>query len=343
MFAARFFHDRLPSSWVSRYLEDRGFTPAVQARWQVGYAPATWGVLTRRLRGLGCSDTLIEQSGLGRRSRRGDLIDTFRDRAMFPVRSANGTLVGFIGRAPEDAASSVPKYLNSPASCLYNKGTLLFGLWEAREALAAGVRPVIVEGPLDAIAVTTAGQGHFVGVAPCGTALTVAHISALSHVADLRNTGVLVAFDADPAGQRAAVRAYDLLTPFTSNVDTVDFQPGEDPAQILAREGHASLAGLLAGRTRPLADMVIDSEVDRWSRWLPYVEGQINALRAAARLIAAMPPSQVARQVARLASRLDLDHALVTKAVTDVLTELSMGEQPESRLCNTSFGLIDQA
>jgi DNA primase catalytic core len=325
VFAARFCRDRLPASWVPRYLEDRGFTSAVQARWQVGYAPATWGALTRRLRGLGCSDTLIEQSGLGRRSGRGDLIDTFRDRAMFPVRSANGTLAGFIGRAPEDAAPGVPKYLNSPASCLYNKGMLLFGLWEAREALAAGARPVIVEGPLDAIAVTTAGQGHFAGVAPCGTAFTVPHISALSRAADLRSAGVLVAFDADPAGQRAAVCAYDLLSPFTSNMDTADFQPGEDPAQILAREGPASLAGMLADHTHPLADMVIDAEVDRWDRWLPYAEGQINALRAAARLIAAMPPNHVARQVTRIASRLNLDYSHVTEAVTDALTEASTG------------------
>ena len=319
VFAARFFRDRLPGSWVPRYLEDRGFSPAVQAHWQAGYAPATWGALTRRLRGLGCSDTLIEQSGLGRRSRHGDLIDTFRDRAMHPVHSANGTLAGFIGRAPEDAAPGVPKYLNSPASCLYNKGMLLFGLWEAREALAAEARPVIVEGPLDAIAVTTAGQGRFAGVAPCGTTLTMPHVSALARAADLRRAGVLVAFDADPAGQRAAVRAYDLLSPFTSNVDTVDFQPGEDPAQVLAREGPAILAATLGRHTRPLADIVIDSEVDRWDRWLPYAEGQINALRAAARFIAAMPPSHVARQVARLASRLNLDYALVTEAITDEL------------------------
>jgi DNA primase len=323
VFAARFFCDRLPGSWVPRYLEDRGFSPPVQARWQVGYAPATWGALTSRLRGLGCSDTLIVQSGLGRRSRRGDLIDTFRDRAMFPVRSANGTLAGFIARAPGNAAPGVPKYLNSPASCLYNKGTLLFGLCKARDALAAGARPVIVEGPLDAIAVTTAGQGRFAGVAPCGTALTVPHISALARVADLRRTVILVAFDADPAGQRAAVRAYDLLSAFTDNVDTVDFQPGQDPAQILAGEGPGSLADTLARHTRPLADMVIDSEVDRWDRWLPYVEGQINALRAAANLIAAMPSGQVGRQVGRLASRLGIDHTLVTEAVIDALTQLS--------------------
>jgi hypothetical protein len=79
---------------------------------------------------------------------------------------------------------------------------------------------------------------------------------------------------------------------------------------------------MLASRTRPLVDLVVDAEVQRWSPWLRHAEGQISALRAAAPLVAALPPSQVARQVGLLASRLSLDHAIVTEAVTDALTEL---------------------
>ncbi len=319
--AVRFFRDRLRDSWVPQYLEARGFSPAIQARWHAGYAPATWDALTRHLRSLGCTDTLIEQAGLARRSSRGNLIDTFRDRAMHPVRSVDGILAGFIGRAPQRAAPGVPKYLNSPGTCLYDKSTLLFGLWEARGALAAGACPVIVEGPLDAIAVTTAGQGRFAGVAPCGTAVTARHVTILGRVTDLRASRVLVAFDADSAGRRAAVRAYHLLCLFTDNVDAVNFQPGQDPARILAAHGPTALSEMLTGHTQPLADMVIDSEVGRWDRWLGHIEGQVNALHAAARLIAAMPPSHVARQVARLASRLSLDQELVTEAVTDELSQ----------------------
>ena len=79
---------------------------------------------------------------------------------------------------------------------------------------------------------------------------------------------------------------------------------------------------MLGSRTQPLADLVIDAEVARWDRWLQYAEGQIHALRAAAPLIAAMPPPDVARQVARLADRLGLDHATVTEAVTDALPDI---------------------
>ncbi len=325
--ADRFFRDRLPGSWVPGYLETRGFDPTAQTCWHAGYAPAEWDALTRHLRSLGWSDALIEETRLARRSRRGNLIDAFRDRAVFPVRSPDGTVAGFIGRAPERAAPAVPKYLNSGRNCLYDKSALLFGLWEAREALNAGARPVVVEGPLDAIAVTTARQRHFAGVAPCGTALTLRHLTALSQVANLPTVGVLVAFDADPAGRRAAVRAYHLLCQFTHKVDSVSFQPGQDPAQILADEGPAALAGMLVTYTRPLADLVIDNEFDRWDNWLRFAEGQINALRATAKLIAAMPPSHVGRQVSRVAIRLGMTYASVTRAVLDAL---SLNGQPET-------------
>jgi len=318
--ALQFFRERMPGTWVPRYLQGRGVSLAVQDRWEAGYAPAGWITLTRQLRGLGWADEVIEQAGLARRSRRGNLFDLFRDRAMFPVRMADGTVAGFIGRASDHAAAGVPKYLNSPRTRLYDKGALLFGLWEAQDSLAAGARPVIVEGPLDAIAITTAGQGRFAGVAPCGVALTRRHLAALARVADLRAAGVLVAFDPDPAGRRAAGRAYYLLVPFTSKLDAVEFPPGQDPAQAFADGGPAALTEILARRTHPLADVVIDGEIQRWEKWLRYAEGQVNALRAAAPLVAAMPPGDVGRQVARLALRLNMTHAIVTEAVTDALT-----------------------
>ena len=319
--ATRFYCDRTPGSWVPRYLEARGFGAAVQARWHAGYAPASWDALTRHLRALGYPDELIERAGLARQSQQGSLIDVFRDRAVLPIRSTTGTVTGFIGRARDTRIAGAPKYLNTPRTCLYDKGRLLFGLCEARAALAAGARPVIVEGPFDAIAVTTAGQERFAGAGTCGTAVTAQHIAALAQVTDLRAVGAVVGFDPDFAGRRAAVRAYHLLRTFTDKLDVLELEDGQDPAGVLANHGPAALAETLASRTRPLADVVIDNEVGRWSRWLCYPEGQVHALHAAARLIAAMPPSHVGRQVARLGGRLGFDHAVVTEAVTDALTE----------------------
>jgi DNA primase len=319
--AAAFFRSQTPDSWVPGYLASRGLSPDVQEHWQAGYAPAAWDALTSHLRAQGHRDAVIEAAGLARRSRHNTLIDTFRDRAMLPIQSADGTIVAFIGRAAGQAAPGTPKYLNSPSTSVYNKSEELFGLWQARGALAGGARPVIAEGPFDAIAITTAGQGRHVGVAPCGTALTRRHVTALAQATNLRAAGVVVAFDPDKAGRRAAVHAYDLLVPFTPKLAAVTFPAGHDPAHVLARSGPAGLAAMLTGKTRPLPDLVINTEVARWSRWLRYPEGQIHALRAAAPLIAAMPADHVARQVARLAAILKLDHATVTEAVTDALTE----------------------
>jgi DNA primase len=320
--AAQFFQERLSGSWVPGYLAARGFDPDVLARWQAGYAPAGWSELVDHLRQLGHSDELIEAAGLGRRSPRGTLVDLFRDRAMLPIRSAGGTVVGFIGRASQDAGAGVPKYLNSPGTALYDKSAVLFGLWEAREALASGARPVIVEGPLDVVAVTGAAGGRYAGVAPCGTALTAQHLAVLDAGVDLGTLGIIVAFDGDEAGRHAAARAYHLLIQFTSEVASVILPPGQDPAQVLGDQGAEALAASISERVRPLADLVVDAELDKWSRWLRYAEGQINALRAAAPLIAAMPVAHVTRQIARVAERLDLSHTIVTSAVTDVLPDV---------------------
>jgi DNA primase len=320
--ALRFFRSRLVNSWVPHHLERRGFGSAIQQQWQAGYAPAEWDALTSYLRALRFPDPLIEAAGLARRSQRGTLIDTFRNRAMLAIRSADGTVAAFIGRAPEEAGPEVPKYVNSPHTCLYRKGDMLFGLWEARQAITSGARPVIVEGPFDAIAVTTACAGHCAGVAPCGTALTAEQVRTLSQAADLSRNGALVAFDSDTAGRRAAIRTYHLLTPYTDKVWAVTLPAGEDAAQVFTEHGPSALAEI-ATHPHPLADRVTDAMVDRWSRWLEYPEGQINALRATAPVIAAMPVPHVARQVARLAHRLGLDYATVTEAVTDALRRSS--------------------
>lgn len=318
--ALRFYRDQLGCSWVPAYLTRRGFAPDVLRHWQVGYAPASGSGLVRHLRSAGYPDSLIEASGLARRARTGTLADTFRDRATMPIRDGHGRIVAFIGRAADHARPAVPKYLNSPSTPLYRKGSVLFGLWEARTALGAGAVPVIAEGPLDAIAIAIAGNGRYAPVALCGTVLTARQAEMLGDACDLRATGVLVAFDADGSGHRAAVRAYHVLGPIRTA--TVVLPQGRDPAQILTEHGPAVLAALLRHRRRPLADLVVDTEIGVWSDRLRFAEGQVGALRAAAAAIAGMPAYDVPRQVARLAEIIGLEHATVTEAVSDALADL---------------------
>ena len=166
--AERFYLTQVHESWVPGYLTTRGSDQTVMTRWHIGYAPGGWTTLLSHLRSLGYEDALVEAAGLSRRSSRGTFIDIFRDRAMLPIRDEQDNLAGFIGRASPGAPPSVPKYLNSPQTAVYAKGNILFGLHQARDHLAAGAQPVLVEGPFDAIAVTIADPAGTPAWPPAG-------------------------------------------------------------------------------------------------------------------------------------------------------------------------------
>jgi DNA primase len=356
--AEAFYLNQVKRSWVPGYLTTRGFGTEIMTQWRIGYAPAGWTALTDHLRSLGHDDTAIQAAGLTRQSSRGTLIDHFRDRVMLGIRTEDGTVAGFIGRACPDAGPTVPKYLNSPETVVFTKGDLLFGLHEARGQLAGGAVPVIVEGPFDAIAVNAAGPSRYAGVAPSGTALTTRQAAALSRVADLRQTGVLVALDGDRAGRNAAIKAHGVLLTVTRNATAVLLPAGRDPAEIVQTDGPAALSTSLQ-QTEPLARVVIDAHIDRWAPQLDHVEGQLNAMRSAASFIAGMLPPETADeilritdgryletlgedlhpianpelpviarilpsdavcQIIRVAERLDTDHSEVTAEVANALT-----------------------
>ena len=164
-----------------------------------------------------------------------------------PGRSQSGEQRIAALRTHPDSGPGVPKYLNTPETSAYKKGNLLFGLHQARDRLARGAMPVITEGPFDAIAVTLAGRDRYAGLAPRGPALTSAQIEALSRIADLRQAGILVAFDGDTAGRKAAVRAYDLLRATSDRLQAAAL-PGKDPAEILESYGAAALCTALRDR-----------------------------------------------------------------------------------------------
>ncbi len=299
-------------------LTERAVPAAAVAAYQIGYAPPGWTALTEHLHGLGYTDPQLLAAGVGLASRRGTVLD----RIMFPVHDPAGEqVVAFVGRALDPAADT-PKYLNSPKTALYSKGEVLYGLGAqpTRQALAAGARPVLVEGALDAIAVTTTGQGRHVGVAPSGTALAAGQVTALDRAAGpLAGRGVTVAFDSDPAGRQAALRAYPLLRDAGAWPTTADLPDGHDPASLTQQHGPAALNASLE-TVRPLAEPVIDDRLAAWAGRLDWPEGRIGAARDTARIIAALPPEHVGPQVQRLADRLGLDPATITAAVLDALT-----------------------
>ncbi|MGH3239658.1 MAG: toprim domain-containing protein [Spirillospora sp.] len=314
--AHHFFRAHLKAAWVPAYLSGRGFPPGVQHHWQIGYAPAEPHTLTTHLRTRGHDDEEIITTGLARPDHSGRLRDTFRDRAMFAIRTLDGAIAGFIGRRHNSAPG--PKYLNSPETSLFHKGELLYGLHEARDRLAAGARPVLVEGPLDAIAVTMAGPTEYAAVATCGLTPTPAQLQALAQAADLETTGVLVALDADPAGRSGTVRTWERLAKINGPVETAALPPDQDPADLLHSKGRAAVLQALHSRT-PLIDTVIDAAIERAGGNLTTPEEHLAAIRAASRIIATRP-AESARQVIRVATRLDVPPALITEILIDTVS-----------------------
>ncbi len=303
--AMQFYDGQLTRSWVPAYLAERGISGAVMRQWRIGYAPGGWATLTGHLRALGHDDDVIQAAGLARKSSRGTLIDHFRDRVMLPVHDQRGNIAGFLGRARPGAGPEVPKYLNSPETSSYHKGSLLFGLHQARDLLARGATPVIVEGPFDAIAVTVADPGRHVGLAPCGTALTSKQAAVLAQAADLGSAGVLVAFDDDPAGRKAAVRAYDILRTVSSRLKSAVLS-GKDPAEILQSGGPETLRTVLRDRVQPLSAVVIDAHLAPWDRRLQDPGGPLLAMRSTAAVIAGLLPAGSAEAIRQITGSREL-------------------------------------
>jgi DNA primase len=294
--ALAFYTGQLAGSWAPGYLRARGLTTAAIRDWRIGYAPAGWTALTSHLHSLGHDDDAIQAAGLATPASRGTLIDRFRDRIMLPVHDASGMLAGFTGRARPGAGPDTPKYLNSPQTATYKKSHLLFGLYQARPDLARGAIPVIAEGPFDAIAVTIADPGYHAGLAPCGTALTPQQADQLSRAADLPRTGILVAFDSDTAGRKAAIRAHSILRPLTGRLQSAAFD-GKDPAEILQRDGPAALRVILREHRQPLSALLIDAVIEQWGRRLDDTSGPLLAMRSTASLIAGLLPDDTASQI----------------------------------------------
>lgn len=336
--AAYYRRQLLAADGAERYLQRRGLGAAAREdRWCLGYAPAQWAAVTAHLRCAGFTDAEIETAGLASRSRRGDLVDRFRNRLIFPLRRVDGTVVGFVGRDLPAAAtppgsvhygrSDAPKYLNGPETPIFRKSQLLYGLAEQRaELVDGGAIPVLVEGPMDVLAVAESCRGRRAAVAAvgvCGTALSAGQVQLL---AEMRrgpsSRPIAVSFDADLAGWTAAARALELLREWPGPVLATELAAGLDLAGLLERRGrHLTRAAVTVG-LRSLLDAVIERRL-REVESAPdaSIEARVAALRSVAGLVAGdRTPAELTRRIAVLATRLDLHHGTVSAEIAEVLT-----------------------
>jgi len=236
--AVAFYHARLldgaDAGPARAYLRSRGFDADEVRRYRVGWAPDEWDELARSLRLP--TDEFID-AGLGFRNSRGKVTDFFRGRLLFPIFDAQGSAVGFGGRILPGGQG--PKYKNSADSRIYNKSRLLYGLNWAKGAIVEADEVVVCEGYTDVIGFAAAGVPR--AVATCGTALTDEHVKLLRSFA----RRVVLAFDADAAGQNAAERFYEWERTHDLDVAVAALPAGVDPGD-LAREDPAALAAAVA-------------------------------------------------------------------------------------------------
>jgi DNA primase catalytic core len=298
-----YFRRHLPSSWAQQYLADRfGVDITDDIRFQPGHAPAGWTNLVDHLRERGVTDQEMTLTGVAVTASAGRLIDRFRDRVVFPI-IHHGQILAFVGRRhPDlnDADRAGPKYLNTSDTPLFHKGAQPFGALENQPS--NGAIPVIVEGPMDAIAVTLASQGRYIGVAPLGTSLTDEQAHQLARSC----AQPIVATDADLAGRIAAERDFWMLSCYRLDPLYARLPDGIDPADLLAIRGPTGLTEALAG-AQPLAEQLIDERLAN----LP----PTHAVLEAARVVAARPARHWNQGSTAISTRLDVPTVQVRHAL----------------------------
>jgi DNA primase len=260
--AAAWFHENLIKKEFAeparKYLKERGITADIAKRWRLGYAPDEWDAFGSWARGHGYEAQTLIASGLVKTKEDGGgslgqrSYDRFRGRIMFPICNDVGEVIAFSGRVLKEEEGAA-KYLNSPETPLFRKGSVLFGLDKTKRPLIEVNCAIVCEGQLDLISLFEAGITNV--VAPQGTAFTETQARMLKRLVD----EVVLCFDSDAAGTQAAERSLDALLQNDLIVRVAEMPPGEDPDSLVRREGREEFEKRVAA-ARDFFDYWIERE-----------------------------------------------------------------------------------
>ncbi len=310
--AARFFERHLwegaEAEPARRYLSERGISRATAEQYAIGYAPGGGNVLVRRLReGRHELDEAARLGLIVARTNGSGHYDRFRGRVMFPITNASGRVVGFGSRVvpgtPSDRPDA-PKYLNSPETPLYTKGKHLYGLAVARSAMRTAERALVVEGNFDVLALAEAGIEHV--VASLGTALTLDQLRVLKRV----TPEIVVFFDGDAAGQKAAEKSLPIFLEAGLWGHGAFLPAGDDPDSFVRREGPEAVKSLLEGATS-----LFDFYLDRAARGATTVPARALVAAHVAELVRKIDdPFAYDMSVRRAAERLGMAEELLRRS-----------------------------
>jgi DNA primase len=301
-FYSNYFWESKEAEKARGYLTGRGLREEVLRDFGVGYAPSAWDKLLVAGQRAGFSVEELRGVGLVQRGRQGGEYDRFRERIMFPIRDRRGRVLGFGGRAmrPDQGA----KYVNTAETDFFHKSQILYGVDRAKAAIAKAGRAVVVEGYTDVIALHQAGVEEAVAV--MGTAITGEQVAALSGMVE----EVVLALDADSAGQEAMLRAQSVAAGRRMRLRVAAMPAGEDPAEMMAEtEGPERFRGLVEG-AEELTAFQVRLILDRTDAGSPVERDR--ALAEVAPVLAGMGGSASRDDlVRRVAERLDFDPAMV--------------------------------
>ncbi len=325
-----FQHCLARSSEAREYAARRKLLKSTQEQWDIGYAPADWEGLTYFLQRKRADMALAAKIGLVKNREQGGMYDTYRNRLIFPIHDLNGDVIAFGGRTL-DTNKDVPKYINSPASLLYDKSSTIYGLYFARERLSNTVPPVFVEGYVD---VVTAHQAGFTQcVAILGTSMTEQHANLLSKY----STRVLLCYDSDGPGLNAALKGatiWENLGINDAEVRLVSLPDGDDPDSILKdRENGAALFQAALDNAVPRVDFEIALALKRHD--LRTEQGRAAALAEFIPILATVQQSTLRDRYAQKHAYLSPMHnydlaRAINSILADVETYVRQKEKAES-------------
>ncbi len=251
---ADWFHQQLrrtAAAEVARaYLKERGISSEIAARWKIGYAPDAWDAFLRWAGSQGYKREEIIHSGLVTQKEEANIYDRFRGRLMFPIHNDRGEVIAFSGRILT-ADARAGKYVNSPETPLFSKGSVLFGLDKSKRAIHEAETAVVCEGQLDTITAYEAGVTNV--LAPQGTAFTPRQAQLLRR----HTPSVILCYDADGAGEKAAERAFEALFAEGLIVRVAAMPPGEDPDSLIRKQGVDAFRNILSD-AKEYFDYLID-------------------------------------------------------------------------------------
>ncbi len=254
-----------------QYLEKRGLSSDIIARFAVGYAPPGWDNALKRFGGNSENRQSLTDAGMLVTNDQGRSYDRFRDRVMFPIRDKRGRVIGFGGRV---LGNDTPKYLNSPETDIFHKGRQLYGLYEALQNAAEPQRLLVVEGYMDVVALAQYGINY--AVASLGTSTTADHIQLL-----FRSTqNVICCYDGDRAGRDAAWRALETAMPYITDGRQLRFMflpDGEDPDTLVRKEGKEAFEARME-HAQPLSVFLFNSLLPQVDLSTPDGSTQLAAL-----------------------------------------------------------------